>query len=292
MAQVVEGLELAVPERDVGAPAVRPAGAHDQGLVGAQEVGRHAVRGVGRRQRVSARARRGREHVRNARHERRGVALAGLRNHVEGAAPHERGGAAERRCDRGVRRRRRGRRHIAIDELDGQAQVGNGRDVGASDVLPVVTHGDAGGVRRERQPPAVPGRTAHCDLEGTVVRHVESGVVQRSRGPRWERTLNRTGLDGQRHVDRPGRPAPHAVRAGRVDRRVVVAGVGVVAEGLPPRRDDGTEHGVCGVVLELGLEADGQQVGHHAEALGDVDGIGQTPISTGETPADGAERGQ
>jgi hypothetical protein len=49
-----------------------------------------------------------------------------------------------------------------------------------------------------------------------------------------------------------------------VDRRVVVTGVGVVAERLAPRRDDGAEHGVRRVVLEMGLEADGQQVRDHA----------------------------
>ena len=53
-AQVVEGLELAVPQGHVGAAALGPADPHDQGVVGAEQVGRHAVGGIGRGQRVGA----------------------------------------------------------------------------------------------------------------------------------------------------------------------------------------------------------------------------------------------
>ena len=50
-AQVVERLELAVPQRHVGAPALGPADPHDQRLVRTEEVRRHAVGGVGGGQR-------------------------------------------------------------------------------------------------------------------------------------------------------------------------------------------------------------------------------------------------
>jgi hypothetical protein len=66
-----------------------------------------------------------------------------------------------------------------------------------------------------------------------------------------------------------------------VDRRVVVAGVGVVAQALAPGGDDGPEGGAGGILLELGLDAGGQVVEHDPQALRHVAGLGQAPFAPG-----------
>ena len=86
-AQVVEGLHLAVPEADVGAPALGPSHGHHQGLVRSEEVRRHGVGGVGRGERVGAGRHRRGQHVGHPGHERRRLPLAGPGDQVDRAAP-------------------------------------------------------------------------------------------------------------------------------------------------------------------------------------------------------------
>ena len=65
-------------------------------------------------------------------------------------------------------------------------------------------------------------------------------------------------VDGEREVDGVADAAPDAVGPGRIDGRVLVEGVGVVAPPLPVGADDVDEAGAVLVRPHLGVEADGQ----------------------------------
>jgi hypothetical protein len=234
---------------------------------------------------------RGREHVGHPGHERRRVALARpgqLQRPAADVGGHPADGGGHRR----VAGRRRGGRHGAGQEVDGEPEVGDRRGAGGAVVLPVVADGEARGVGGQGQPAAVAGRPAHGDLEAAVGGDVEPRVVEDPDRARGEGAVRGPGLDRERHVHRPARPAPDPVGAGRVDRRVVVAGVRVVAQRLAPRRDDGPEGRVGRVLLELGLDAGAQVVQHRPQALGHVDRVGEPPLGARVAVAHLAQRGQ
>ena len=254
-AEVVVSLQLPVPQRYSAVATRRPGHAHHQRVVRTEEVRRHRVRRVGGSERMVARRHRQRELVRAFARRTR----ADLPCPVVATTPSF-GCERSARADESTPRRLvvRWQRAAAatspsISSID-SPRLGAGGVAGATQVFPVVPHSDPRRVRRQRQPATItrgPPRISSNSPSSSTSKSESLSTpavrvgIEPSRGP---------FLDSERHVDRTACVAAHAIDAVRVDDRVVIARVRVVAEHLAPRRDDLAEDRVRGVVLELRLE--------------------------------------
>ena len=133
--------------------------------------------------------------------------------------------------------------------------------------LEVVARGEVPGVVRQLHPVALLRRAAERDLVAAVGRDVEVRVVDHARGAGGVPAVGGAGVDRDRRVDRAADVAAHAVRVPRVDGRVEVDRVGVVAEHLAPRRDPLREPGMLRIAFELAVQRGLEQVDEEAMAV-------------------------